>query len=537
LVGRDEEIRQIIEVLCRHRKNSPVLVGESGVGKTSIVRGLANRIVNGDVPDALQRKKLVELDIGSLIAGTKDRGEVQQRFKLVLDEIRLAADSPFILIIDELHGFVGDQNELGGLLKSALDAGELQCVGVATPSGYKTQIETDVALARRLQPIFISEPTIEDTVAILRALKHRYETHHGVRISDSALIAASTLSQRYRYAGHRFLPDKAIDLVDTAAAHLKVQLDKPEELEYLDRQIVRLKIEQVALSKLHDVASKEQLRRLQKDLAALQEKADALTAKWKLEKIEFVSAVELQKQLDKAKLDLSDAIHRGDYQTAGELQYGRIPRIETKLRTAEMRDDVVTPYAVKRVIAKETGIPFEQILEDEAKPDKEPEAEKKVSPSGRIFISYRRDDVAGHAGRIHDRLTSEFGTDLVFIDVDSISFGSDFVKVLDDMVGQCEVLVAVIGPNWLDAKDAHGNRRIDDPKDFVRIEVAAALHRNIAIIPILLPNTTMPRADQLPSDLEGLTRRQALEVRHVSFKNDMDRLVRILKDLPQRKRS
>src|ERR1700743_939705 len=328
VIGRDEEIRRTIQVLSRRTKNNPVLIGEPGVGKTAIVEGLALRIINGDVPDSLEDKKLLALDMGALIAGAKYRGEFEERLKGVLQEVT-SSSGAYVVFIDEMHTIIGAGKADGAmdasnLLKPALARGELHCVGATTLDEYKKYIEKDAALARRFQPVYVDEPSVEDTVSILRGLKEKYEAHHKVRVADSALVAAATLSNRY--ITDRFLPDKAIDLVDEAAARLRMQIDsKPEELDNLDREIVRLKIEQQALMKERDAGSKDRLKRLEKDLAQLQEKADALTAKWKSEKEKLNSAADLQNKLDKTKNDLADAIRRGDYQRAGQLQYSEIP--------------------------------------------------------------------------------------------------------------------------------------------------------------------------------------------------------------------
>ena len=381
VIGRDEEIRRTIQVLSRRTKNNPVLIGEPGVGKTAIVEGLALRIVNGDVPESLQDKKLLALDMGAMIAGAKYRGEFEERLKAVLQEV-VGAAGAYVLFIDEMHTIIGAGKADGAmdasnLLKPALARGELHCVGATTLDEYKKHVEKDAALARRFQPVYVDEPTVEDTVSILRGLKEKYEAHHKVKITDAALVAAATLS--HRYITDRFLPDKAIDLVDEAAARLRMQIDsKPEELDNLDREIVRLKIEHEALKKERDAASKERLKRLERDLATLQEKADALTAKWKAEKDKLSSAAELQKQLDKAKYDLTDAIRRGDYQRAGELQYSVIPQLEGKLKSTDaaaaaagasgagmLAEEAVTANHVAQVVSRWTGIPVDRMLEGE----------------------------------------------------------------------------------------------------------------------------------------------------------------------------
>ena len=375
VIGRDEEIRRTIQVLSRRTKNNPVLIGEPGVGKTAIVEGLALRIINGDVPESLQDKKLLALDLGALIAGAKYRGEFEERLKAVMAEVTGAAGL-YILFIDEMHTIVGAGKADGAmdasnLLKPALARGDLHCIGATTLDEYRKHVEKDAALARRFQPVYVDEPSVEDTISILRGLKDRYESHHKVKITDGALVAAATLS--HRYIADRFLPDKAIDLVDEAAARLRMQIDsKPEELDNLDREIVRLKIEQEALKKERDAASKDRLKRLEKDLAQLEEKADALTAKWKSEKDKLNSAAELQKKLDKAKNDLADAVRRGDYQKAGELQYGTVPELEKKLKDTEsatastvVASEAVTADNIAAVVSRWTGIPVDRMLEGE----------------------------------------------------------------------------------------------------------------------------------------------------------------------------
>jgi len=375
VIGRDEEIRRTIQVLSRRTKNNPVLIGEPGVGKTAIVEGLALRIVNGDVPESLEDKKLLSLDMGALIAGAKYRGEFEERLKAVLQEVISSAGS-YILFIDEMHTIIGAGKADGAmdasnLLKPALARGELHCIGATTLDEYKKHVEKDAALARRFQPIYVGEPSVEDTISILRGLKDKYEAHHKVKIADAALVAAATLS--HRYITDRFLPDKAIDLVDEAAARLRMQIDtKPEELDSLDREIVRMKINEETLKKDKDPASKDRLKRLEKDRVQLQEKADALTARWKAEKDKLNAAAELQKQLDKAKNDLADAIRRGDYQRAGELQNDTVRELERKLKATEgagtagpAASEEVSANNIAQVVSRWTGIPVDRMLEGE----------------------------------------------------------------------------------------------------------------------------------------------------------------------------
>jgi ATP-dependent Clp protease ATP-binding subunit ClpB len=375
VIGRDEEIRRTIQVLSRRTKNNPVLIGEPGVGKTAIAEGLAQRIIKGDVPESLRDRKLLALDMGALIAGAKYRGEFEERLKAVLSEIQ-AESGRIILFVDEMHTLVGAGKSEGAmdasnLLKPALARGELHCVGATTLDEYRKHVEKDAALARRFQPVFVDEPNVEDTISILRGLKERYEQHHKVRVSDSALVAAATLSNRY--ITDRFLPDKAIDLVDEAASRLRMQVDsKPEELDTIDREIVRSKIEAEALKKESDAASKDRLARLEKEIADLEERSRALTQRWQTEKDKLGNAAQIKKELDAARTELGQAQRAANYNRAGELAYGLIPELERKLKALEaddgksaMVEETVTPDHVAQVVSRWTGIPVDRMLEGE----------------------------------------------------------------------------------------------------------------------------------------------------------------------------
>ena len=374
IVGRDEEIRRAMQVLSRRTKNNPVLIGEPGVGKTAIAEGLALRIINGDVPESLRNKRLLALDMGALIAGAKYRGEFEERLKAVLTEVTDAAGE-IILFIDEMHTLVGAGASEGAmdaanLIRPALARGELHCVGATTLNEYRKHVEKDAALARRFQPVLVEEPTVEDSVSILRGIKEKYELHHGVRISDSALVAAATLS--HRYITDRFLPDKAIDLMDEAASRLRMEVDsKPEELDALDRQILQMQIEAEALQLEDDQASKDRLDTLEKDLAELQQRSSEMTAQWQGERDKLASARDIKEQLDQARATLEIAKREGNLARAGELSYGVIPQLERKLSDAEGQDtgamvaEAVRPEQIASVVERWTGIPMSKMLEGE----------------------------------------------------------------------------------------------------------------------------------------------------------------------------
>ncbi|SEJ99472.1 ATP-dependent Clp protease ATP-binding subunit ClpB [Sphingobium sp. AP50] len=374
VIGRDEEIRRTIQILARRTKNNPVLIGEPGVGKTAIAEGLALRIANGDVPDTLKDRTLMALDMGSLIAGAKYRGEFEERLKGVLDEVK-GADGQIILFIDEMHTLIGAGKsegamDAGNLLKPALARGELHCIGATTLDEYRKYVEKDPALQRRFQPVFVGEPTVEDTISILRGLKEKYELHHGVRITDGALVSAATLSNRY--ITDRFLPDKAIDLMDEAASRLRMEVEsKPEEIENLDRRIIQLKIEREALKKETDRASADRLIALEADLANLEEQSAALTTRWQSEKDKIAGEAKVKEQLDAARLELEQAQRAGDLAKMSELSYGTIPALEKRLAEAEtasegaMLREEVTAEDIAGVVGRWTGIPVERMMTGE----------------------------------------------------------------------------------------------------------------------------------------------------------------------------
>ncbi|MBT5296118.1 MAG: ATP-dependent chaperone ClpB [Octadecabacter sp.] len=372
IIGRDEEIRRAMQVLSRRTKNNPVLIGEPGVGKTAIAEGLALRIVDGDVPESLRNKSLMSLDMGALIAGAKYRGEFEERLKAVLNEVGEAAGE-IILFIDEMHTLVGAGKgdgamDAANLIKPALARGELHCIGATTLDEYRKYVEKDAALARRFQPIVVQEPTVEDTVSILRGIKEKYELHHGVRISDSALVAAATLS--HRYITDRFLPDKAIDLVDEAASRLRMEVDsKPEELDQLDRQVLQLQIEVAALRNEDDAASKDRLVAREKELGDLQERSSEMTAKWQVERDRLEGSRDLKERLDRARAELDIAKREGNLAKAGELSYGVIPDLEKRLGESDdsdlMVEEAVRPEQIASVVERWTGVPVAKMLEGE----------------------------------------------------------------------------------------------------------------------------------------------------------------------------
>lgn len=374
VIGRDEEIRRTIQILARRTKNNPVLIGEPGVGKTAIAEGLALRIVNGDVPDGLKNRALMSLDMGSLIAGAKYRGEFEERLKGVLDEVK-AGEGDIILFIDEMHQLIGAGKtegamDAGNLLKPALARGELHCIGATTLDEYRKYVEKDAALQRRFQPVFVGEPTVEDTISILRGLKEKYELHHGVRITDGAIVSAATLSNRY--ITDRFLPDKAIDLMDEAASRIRMEVEsKPEEIENLDRRIIQLKIEREALKKETDAASKDRLATLEAELANLEQQSAELTGRWQAEKDKIHAESRLKEQLDAARLELEQAQRAGDLGKMAELNYGTIPALTRQLEEAQattrgaMLREEVTADDIAAVVARWTGIPMERMLEGE----------------------------------------------------------------------------------------------------------------------------------------------------------------------------
>ncbi len=374
VIGRDEEIRRTVQILARRTKNNPVLIGEPGVGKTAIAEGLALRIANGDVPDSLKDRKLMALDMGSLIAGAKYRGEFEERLKAVLDEVK-GAEGDIILFIDEMHTLIGAGKsegamDAGNLLKPALARGELHCIGATTLDEYQKYVEKDAALQRRFQPVFVGEPTVEDTISILRGLKDRYELHHGVRITDGAIVAAATLSNRY--ISDRFLPDKAIDLMDEAASRLRMEVEsKPEEIENLDRRIIQLRIEEMALGKETDAASKDRLAALRDELANLEQQSSELTTRWQNERDKIAAEGKVKEELDAARIELERAQREGDLAKAGELQYGRIPELEKRLAEVEtpaenalLREEV-TEDDIASVVSKWTGVPVDKMMEGE----------------------------------------------------------------------------------------------------------------------------------------------------------------------------
>jgi ATP-dependent Clp protease ATP-binding subunit ClpB len=372
VIGRDEEIRRTIQVLARRTKNNPVLIGEPGVGKTAIVEGLALRIARGDVPEALKDKRVLSLDLGALVAGAKFRGEFEERLKAVLKEIE-SAEGKVILFIDEMHTLVGAGRADGAmdasnLLKPELARGALHCIGATTLDEYRKHVEKDAALARRFQPVFVGEPTVEDTISILRGIKEKYELHHGVRITDGAIVAAATLSNRY--IADRFLPDKAIDLMDEAASRLRMEVDsKPEELDELDRRLMQLKIEREALKRETDGASRDRLEKLERELASIEEKSNAMTAAWKAETEKVADTQKLKERLDQARSEVEVAQRRGNLAKASELLYGVIPQLQRAIEASQSQgklvNEAVTAEQIAGVVSRWTGIPMERMLEGE----------------------------------------------------------------------------------------------------------------------------------------------------------------------------
>ena len=374
VIGRDEEIRRTVQILARRTKNNPALIGEPGVGKTAIAEGLALRIANGDVPDSLKDRRLMSLDMGALIAGAKYRGEFEERLKAVLDEVK-GAEGEIILFIDEMHTLIGagaseGSMDASNLLKPALARGELHCIGATTLDEYQKYVEKDPALQRRFQPVFVGEPTVEDTISILRGLKEKYELHHGVRITDGAIVAAATLSNRY--IANRFLPDKAIDLMDEAASRIRMEVEsKPEEIEVLDRRIVQLKIEEQALAKESDQPSKDRLAALREELANLEQQSAELTTRWQNERDKIAAESKVKEALDAARIELEQAQRSGDFAKAGELSYGRIPELEKQLAEAQGQADnallreEVTSEDIAAVVSRWTGIPVDRMMEGE----------------------------------------------------------------------------------------------------------------------------------------------------------------------------